>query len=129
MTSGDGTAADAALAAAKPEDSSAKAAAATGKADAEEDGKKEDAKPVEKRKRHYRVDTDLLRAFRYFDRTGAMLRQSSATSGLDRQRRFGCCLLVAPPHQTLFVNAPHRRHVWAELLSRAMHRSGLHQAG
>ncbi len=82
MPSGNSTGADAASAAAKPEDSSAKAAAAIAKADAEENGKKEDAKPVEKRKRQYRVDTNLLRAFRYFDRTGAMLRQSSTTSGL-----------------------------------------------
>ena len=79
MTPGDGAAADAASAAAKLDDSSVKAAADVGKADARENGKQEDAKPVEKRKRQYRVDTNLLRAFRYFDRTGMTLPTSSDT--------------------------------------------------
>ena len=44
-----------------------------------DDGNKEHAKPAEKRKRQYHVDTDLLRAFRYFDKTGAL--QDEVSSG------------------------------------------------
>ena len=79
VKSGDAAAADAAPAAAKPEGLPAKAADVA-KAEADENGKKEDAKPPEKRKRQYHVDTNTLRAFCYFDRTGAMPRQSSAAS-------------------------------------------------
>ena len=68
---GDETAADAVTAAAKAEIPSEKSVEISKASEANVHGRKDDVKPVEKRKRQYRIATDLLRAFRYFDTTGA----------------------------------------------------------
>ena len=70
----------AATAAPKAEDLAEKGEEGSKASEAKDNGKEEDSKPAEKRKRHYRVDTDLLRAFRYFDKTGTTLPHQFITS-------------------------------------------------
>ena len=87
-------------------DSSKPAADGKEPSEAKNDGAKEDAKPVEKRKRQYRVDVDLLRAFRYFDKTGVLpddVSRSTASSAHDASPQSSpslteCRALYRPQH-------------------------------